>query len=964
MLSLYCTSYAQVDTTFIYRTGTPFGTLDLRIAKSSSRYYYLQENKTFSFRESAPGVRTNTFKDMTSWDSSPYTQGNLREKNGTADAYILNYRLLFPVNYQASYAQGYPMIVMMHGAGERGNCWDNDCHHDDRSYNPNYNDPPAPTTSTHLLLNNDHNLLHGGKVHLDARNLAGSKLPDDPTLSSRAFPGFVLFPQNLNGWNSGNVQDAIRLVRLIAKKYNVDEDRIYIHGLSNGGIAVYEAIKRAPWLFAAALPMSSPTDGNVISENQVSNIAHIPLWTFQGGKDTAPTPSRTEGYVKKFRDAGAVVRYSLYANLGHGTWNTAYKEADFFKWMLSKRKTDIHMFGGSPAICMTNGQGVRMELAKGFRAYQWERNGVIISGATAATYIANTTGTYRARFSRVANPTSSDWNEWSKTVTVTQQSPAQAQIDQKGTVVLRDLNGFNSVKLSSVGEAEHYYWYKNGTLIDLSGSPDDTVRYATIASGAGNGQYTLITKTPDFCPSPASQPKYVFFSDSAPINITAPTNFTGTIASLTSVQLSWSDASSNETGFEIWRRKVTGSSSYTPWEMRVVTAANIKTFKDVGVEPSSTYHYKIRAVSTTGRSNYTPSASNAYLVINTNGDTVIPSTPQNLTASTVAINTVKLIWSKSTDNTGIRQYVIYYGGKSVGTGSTGSTYTLSNLTLNTSYSFTIKAEDFDGNLSAASNAATAHTYVSGLYYEHSTGAWESIDAINWSAQPEFTGHVSNVTLSPRTQEDYFNFKFDGYLYITTGGTYQFRSNSSDGSRVEVNNVVVVNNDGLHGGVTVTGPTMSLTSGAKRMLIKYFDYSGEHKLTVDYKGPDTGNSWKLIPDAALRSGTPPSSSTMMAMTDEAEVIEDVEIPELVANVYPNPARQGDMSLRIEGGSALPVIVKMLDFTGKEVYSQQFQPDELNEGVKILPDQTLLEGIYIIRMSQGEKTIMQRISIQSE
>src|SRR3954463_8047291 len=107
------TVMSQVDTSFIYRTNAPYGTLDIRLAKSTTRYYYLQENKSFSFRESSPGVRTETFTDMTSWDSSPYTQGHLREKNGSSDSFIMNYRLLFPGNYNASIPDGYPLIVMM-----------------------------------------------------------------------------------------------------------------------------------------------------------------------------------------------------------------------------------------------------------------------------------------------------------------------------------------------------------------------------------------------------------------------------------------------------------------------------------------------------------------------------------------------------------------------------------------------------------------------------------------------------------------------------------------------------------------------------------------------------------------------------------------------------------------------------------------------------------------------------------
>ena len=59
-------AFSQVDTTFIYNTTRPYGTLDIRIAKSNIRYYYLKEGEPFSFRENSPGVKTNSFRDMTS----------------------------------------------------------------------------------------------------------------------------------------------------------------------------------------------------------------------------------------------------------------------------------------------------------------------------------------------------------------------------------------------------------------------------------------------------------------------------------------------------------------------------------------------------------------------------------------------------------------------------------------------------------------------------------------------------------------------------------------------------------------------------------------------------------------------------------------------------------------------------------------------------------------------------------
>ncbi|HEY0770657.1 MAG TPA: hypothetical protein VGD31_10025, partial [Sphingobacteriaceae bacterium] len=111
LLCLVVPAFSQVDTSYIYNTAMPYGTLDLRLAKSATRYYYLQEDVTFSFRESAPGVKTNTFRDMTSWNSDPYRQGNLREKNGAQDLFVMNYRLLFPKNYNPSYDPGSPIII-------------------------------------------------------------------------------------------------------------------------------------------------------------------------------------------------------------------------------------------------------------------------------------------------------------------------------------------------------------------------------------------------------------------------------------------------------------------------------------------------------------------------------------------------------------------------------------------------------------------------------------------------------------------------------------------------------------------------------------------------------------------------------------------------------------------------------------------------------------------------------------
>lgn len=855
--------FSQVDTSYIYNTSTSYGTVDLRIRKSDTRYYYLQEGVTFSFRESSPGVKTNSYHDMTSWDSSPYQQGNMREKDGSKDLFVMNYRFKLPENYNPDYDPGYPIILMLHGYGERGNCWFDNCYWSTTGWNANTNSPPAPTTPTHVLLNNDHNLLHGGNPHLNAVKRAGAKLPDDPTLAANAFPGFVLFPQVMNGWQTSiRVEDAIKLLRLIMKKYNIDENRVYIHGLSNGGGGVFQAIKRAPWLFAAALGMSAVSNGNIPGDGLAPEVGKLPMWVFQGGKDNNPTPSRTYNTVKLFREAGANIRLTYYPNLGHGTWNSAYNEPDFFSWILSKRKNQPHVFYGNPVICNTNGAGVKIGFSNGFLAYQWEMDGAIVSGATSSEFIANTPGTVRGRFSRKANPTAADWEPWSEPIVVTEISPEKPVIQEftsthlRGPGLVSSVDN-NSVVLKSNIQAELYTWYKNGVPVEFAGTDvHDTLRTARITSaGAGaNGAYSVRTSF-SYCPSPPSDPVYVFFNNSAPQNMTidpAAAQFKAAIVG-SGVMLSWNDMVSKESGYEVWRKKSTDAN----FKFAGKAPKDALVFHDKTLQPSTTYQYKLRAVGNTGVSNYLPSNTITDVVsITTPADTEAPQAPQELKIVTNTISSISLSWKAAEDNAAVRRYIVDYGTGTVQTDSSLTTFTITGLPANTLFPITVKAVDYSGLTSTASNQVIGSTYVLGLQYKHSTGAWEDLDdptmVATW-AEPEFTGTVNNFSLNPRTQDDYFNFQYKGYIDIPETGQYLFRLASGDGSRMLVDDVVVIDNDGIHGNKTMFSDTLTLTKGPHPIEVQYFDYAGAHTLTVNYKGPILTNAYRAIPDSLLRSG---------------------------------------------------------------------------------------------------------------
>jgi predicted esterase len=825
---------------------------------------------TFSWRG------TNTYYDMTSWDSSPYTEGNLKQLSGSTWLFRMNYRLLFPQGYSASYSKGFPLLIMLHGAGERGNCWDDNCYC--AGCNPNN----TPTTARPEFLNNDHTLTQGGRQLLSAVQLAGTKKLGDPTLDPRAFPGLVVFPQNESGWGSDNASNTavsymIRLIRLLCKKYNIDQNRIYIHGLSLGGQAVFKAMNMADWMFAAGLTMSALPYSKFIEYDSVTNI---PFWVFQGGRDSDPSPSETEELVREFREAGGTIQYTLYPALAHRTWDQAYREKDFYNWFLTKSKSDIHVYYDNPNICISTGQGVKLGLAQGFPAYEWEKDGQIIPDAHDYIYTATQPGVYRARFSRISsNPQESQWNEWSKPVTINNTPSFAPVIGQRGTTFLRDLNDSTNTILTAPKGYAHYYWFKDGEPANLADTSTVVLTPGQCGSPCANGgQYTLKVAGFDNCPSDASAAKPVFFENQAPIDSrVSPMVFSAQILSPSSVFLSWAEASQSELGFEVWRKNTTINS---PWQLATLTAPNVTYYKDTLLMPGSTYYYKIRGLGQNGRSDYLPGndkdAEDQNLVVNLPSTSVQPAPPQNLSAKVTDLNAITLTWKAGRSDTEIKKYLVTYNGSAIETSDTTTTFVLGNLTVNTTYAITVKAVDASGVQSPPSNQISANTYSTGLFYKYATGSWTTLDdpslISTWSS-PELTGTVSNFTLQPRTQDDYFNFQFEGYLHISNAGQYTFYLNSDEGSRMYLDDQLIIDNNGIHnlctGDASSTScpngwgkpsSSLSLSAGPHRIKVQMFEYIGTQNLNVLYRGPDTGNATTAIPNAALTSGsyTPPSA----------------------------------------------------------------------------------------------------------
>jgi hypothetical protein len=523
---------------------------------------------------------------------------------------------------------------------------------------------------------------------------------------------------------------------------------------------------------------------------------------------------------------------------------------------------------------------------------------------------------------------------------------------------------YNTVYLKSASTNDKYYWYRNGVLINVPNtSLDDTTRTLTVysTSSSTNGAFTLVTKGFDNCPTPPSDPVNLFFNNSAPTisSSNLPTNFAGTALSNKEVQLTWVDKSAIETNYEIWRRKPGDF-----FRLAGLAPANATSFIDTGLEPSVAYDYKIRVLTETSKSNYVPSNTlTTNLVVTTLGDNTAPTEPTNLAVTGNTVNSISLSWSAATDDTGIRRYVVTYNGSTVATPNAATSYTIQGLPMNTAFSITVQAEDLGGNLSAPSSSVVGATYMTGLIYGHSTGAWTDLDQITVWNSPEYTGTVPNFTLAPRTQEDFFNFEYSGFIYINNAGTYQFRTTSDDGSRLALNDVVILDNDGLHGNVTVTSPNQELGSGPQAINVKYFEYTGGQSLTVEYRGPDTFFFWTTIPNSALKSGAAPpvvgaSISNVIVMNETQKADELISV-----NIFPNPSSQDNIQVKVDTKIDGPVDVKMVDMMGRPYYRNTFTRDQIRAGAKINPNSSLINGMYVLIVNQGTATVKQKILIKN-
>lgn len=221
------------------------------------------------------------------------------------DGKVLPYRFLKPLELKKG--EKYPLVVFLHGAGERGK-------------------------------DNKSQLVHGGSLFTDKAN-------------REKFPCFVVFPQCPSerrwvevDWGQKKphsqpkaASEPLHLTRLLLdqllKDEPVDAKRIYVMGLSMGGFGAWDFAARYPDLTAAAVSICGGAD-----DSTAPRLKDIPVWAFHGAEDTAVWPARSRSMVEALRKLDAPVRYTEYEKVGHNSWTPAFREPELLSWLFSQRK--------------------------------------------------------------------------------------------------------------------------------------------------------------------------------------------------------------------------------------------------------------------------------------------------------------------------------------------------------------------------------------------------------------------------------------------------------------------------------------------------------------------------------------------------------------------------------------------------------------------------------------------------
>ena len=201
----------------------------------------------------------------------------------------LQYLLYLPENYEASPDESFPLMLFLHGGGEGG-------------------------SDVELLKT------HG---------------PPKLVEQGESFPFIILAPQNPSEALLFPIETVATLLDDVIANHRVDEDRVYLTGLSRGGFGAWSMAMQYPEKFAAVVPIAG---GGV--PNYVGRIGEdVPIWVFHGAKDDVIPLSSSVEMVEALLALEHDVKLTVYPEAGHvESWEMAYNDPELYEWLLKQSR--------------------------------------------------------------------------------------------------------------------------------------------------------------------------------------------------------------------------------------------------------------------------------------------------------------------------------------------------------------------------------------------------------------------------------------------------------------------------------------------------------------------------------------------------------------------------------------------------------------------------------------------------
>lgn len=202
----------------------------------------------------------------------------------------LPYLLFIPKGYISSGAERWPLVIFLHGSGERGS--------DINAVKKN--GPP--------------------------------KFVDTDT----AFPFIVISPQlppSPNEDDPWQIPPLDALLDHALKTLRVDPNRVYLTGLSLGGMATWAWGAAEPGRFAALVPISATANPSTACA-----LNNMPVWDFHGDRDDVLDPRGDFDMVEAVRACGGHPRMTIYPDTGQSAWEGAYADPALWLWLLEQRR--------------------------------------------------------------------------------------------------------------------------------------------------------------------------------------------------------------------------------------------------------------------------------------------------------------------------------------------------------------------------------------------------------------------------------------------------------------------------------------------------------------------------------------------------------------------------------------------------------------------------------------------------